>query len=203
MNHRKVDSVFISIFYEAVISQLGKENLVAVLEKASLPPGWAEPATLQGMNDFEAARAYAGLQKAMRMYYGRGARGVLMRVGSNMWGPLLKQASLGQKAQAAIVRRLPVNTRRKPTLDMLAAFLSVDKDDVTVHTLDLDLLLDDHASPGTLDITDNEPICYVTRGIIREALYWATGYEHDIEETSCRAMGDETCEFTITTGLQK
>jgi predicted hydrocarbon binding protein len=119
-----------------------------------------------------------------------------------MWQPLLKNASLAHKVQIAITRRLPTNPRRKQTLDMLAAFLSADKGDVTVHSLDLDLLLADHTSPGTLDITAEEPICYVTQGLVREALYWATGHPHDIEETSCRALGEEACEFTITTGSQ-
>ena len=200
MNHRKVNSTYLAFFYEAIVGQLGQSNLTAVLEKASLPLGWAQPDTFQKMNSFEAARAYAGLQQAMRTYYGRGARGVLLRVGSNMWVSLLKKASLAQKARIAIIRRLPVDTRRKKTLDMLATFLSVDKGDVTVHSLDLDLLLADHTSPGTLDITANEPICHVTQGLIREALYWATGREHDIEETSCRALGEKACEFTITTG---
>ncbi|GAB4431842.1 MAG: hypothetical protein Kow002_20000 [Anaerolineales bacterium] len=198
MNHRKVNSAFISLFCQALIGQLGQDNLAAVLEKASLPPGWAQPESFQTMNLFEAARAYAGLQQAMRTYYGRGARGVLMRVGSNMWQPLLKNASLGRKVQTALIRRLPLEARRKPTLEMLADFLSVNKGDVTVHTLDLNLLLADHISPGTIDITDDERICFVTQGLIREALFWATGFEHDITETSCRALGEEACEFTIT-----
>jgi len=31
-------------------------------------------------------------------------------------------------------------------------------------------------------------------------LFWATGKEHDIEETSCRANGEEACEFKIIVG---
>ncbi len=200
MNHRKVKSTYLAFFYDAIVGQLGPNNLAAVLEKASLPLGWAQPDTFQKMNSFEATRAYAGLQQAMRTYYGRGARGVLLRVGGNMWEPLLKKAPLLQKVQIAIIRRLPVDTRRKQILDMLAVFLSAEKGDVTVHSLDLDMLLIDHASPGTLDITEDRPVCFVTQGLIREALYWATGYEYDIEETSCRALGEEACEFKITTG---
>lgn len=200
MNHRKVSNTYLAFFYNAIVGQLGQNNLAAILEKASLPLGWAQPDTFQKMNPFEAARAYAGLQQAMRTYYGRGARGVLLRVGGNMWKPLLKEATLAQKAQIAIIRRLPVDIRRKKILDMLAVFMSVEKGDVTVHSLDLDLLLADHASPGTLDITADRPICFVTQGLIRDALFWATGYEYDIEETSCRALGEDACEFTITTG---
>ncbi len=200
MKNRKVNNTYLAFFYNAIVGQLGQNNLAAVLEKASLPLGWAQPDTFQKMNPFEAARAYAGLQQAMRTYYGRGARGVLLRVGSNMWKPMLKEASLTQKAQIAIIRRLPVDTRRKKILAMLAVFLSVEKGDVTVHSLDMDLLLADHASPGTIDITADRPICFVTQGLIHEALFWATGYEYDIEETSCRALGEDACEFTITTG---
>lgn len=72
--------------------------------------------------------------------------------------------------------------------------------DVTVHTLDLDLLLVDHVSPTTLGQKDSAPICYVTQGLIREALYWAVSREFDIEETSCRAAGHNNCEFKITVG---
>ena len=34
--------------------------------------------------------------------------------------------------------------------------------------------------------------------LLRECLYWATGQNYDVEETSCLAMGEEACEFTIT-----
>jgi len=200
MNYRKANSAFLAFFYEAVVRQLGQNNLTAVLEKASLPLGWAQPDTFPKMNSFEAARAYTGLQQAMRTYYGRSARGVLLRVGRDMWEPLLKKASLVQKAQSVVVRKFPVDSRRKQTLNILAAFLNEDRGDVTVHSLDMDLLLADHASPGTLEITADGPICYVTQGLIRESLYWATGHEHDIEETSCRALGEKACEFTIRIG---
>jgi predicted hydrocarbon binding protein len=33
--------------------------------------------------------------------------------------------------------------------------------------------------------------------LIRESLFWATGQNFDVEETSCKAMGKETCEFKI------
>jgi predicted hydrocarbon binding protein len=72
--------------------------------------------------------------------------------------------------------------------------------DHTVHTLDLDLLFVDHASLATAGQSDSTPICFVTLGMIRECLYWAVGYEHDIEEISCRALGAKECEFKITVG---
>ena len=136
----------------------------------------------------------------MRIYYGRGARGILTRVGGNLWKCLLDDAPLPVKAQSKVIFGLPVNARRKSALELLARLMSDQRGDVTVHTLDLDLLLADKASPGTLGQTESERICFVTLGLLRECLFWATGHEHDIEETSCRAKGEEACEFRITIG---
>jgi len=121
-------------------------------------------------------------------------------VGGNLWNCLLEDAPLAVKAQSKILFGLPANARRKPALELLAKLLGDQREDVTLHTLDLDLLLADKASPGTLGQSESECICYVTLGLLRECLYWATGVEHDIEETSCRANGEEACEFKIKTG---
>jgi predicted hydrocarbon binding protein len=151
------------------------------------------------MDASEAARAYASLQAAMRTYYGRGARGVLLRVGQRLWRHLLEDAALAGKAQAAVIRRLPLSSRRKPTLELLSRFLSAHPDDITLHTLDLDLLLVDHASPTAQGFQHEAPVCFVTQGLIRESLYWATSQSFDVQETACMARGDKTCEFHITT----
>jgi predicted hydrocarbon binding protein len=90
--------------------------------------------------------------------------------------------------------------KRKPVLDLLAGILGASRGDITVHTLDLDLLLVDQTSPTTLGQQDDSPICFVTLGMIRECLYWATGEELDIEERACRATGAHQCEFKITIG---
>jgi predicted hydrocarbon binding protein len=152
------------------------------------------------MDAAESARAYASVQAGMRMHFGRGARGVLFRVGQRLWYQLLEDASLPGKAQAAVIRRLPLNSRRKSTLEILARFLGTQPGDITIHTLDLDLLLVDHISPTTNGYREPSPICFVTQGLVQESLLWATGQGHDVEETSCKARGDTTCEFKVTTG---
>jgi len=187
-------------FAETASLELGAETFHAVLTMAGLPGEWADPVTLARFDASESAHAYARLQAAMRTYYGRGARGVLLRVGNRLWRHLLEDAALGGKAQAALIRGLPLAMRRKPALDLLARFLSSYPGDVTIHMLDLELLLVDHTSPTVQSYVDTSPICFITRGLIREALYWATGEEHDVEETSCRAMGANACEFKIMVG---
>ena len=200
MSERTLPNHFLQHFVEATASELGHDNLSVVLEKASLPADWSDPARWETFNGKNAAEAYAGLQKGMRTYYGRGARGILLRVGSDLWRRLLASAPITLKAQSKFLFGLPLNARRKSALELLARLLANQRGDVTVHTLDLDLLLSDKASPGTLGQSESDPVCYVTVGLLRECLYWATRQEHDIEETSCRANGMEACEFKITVG---
>jgi predicted hydrocarbon binding protein len=200
MSERTLSSRFLHHFVQALGSELGQENLATVLTKAGLPPDWSDPLRWGSLSDTTAAEAYAGLQKAMRTYYGRGARGFLIRAGGNLWNRLLDDAPLASKAQVKLLRGLPVNARRKAALELLAKMLSAKRGDVTVHTLEVDLLLVDHASPSTIGQNESTCICYVTHGLLRECLFWATSQEHDIEETSCRARGEDTCEFKITVG---
>ncbi len=187
-------------FVDTLSSEIGSETFSAVLSNAGLPEDWASPAHFSALDDVHTAQAYSRLQSALRTYYGRGARGILLRVGSRLWGRLFEDSTFGIKTQAAIVRRLPKSMRRKPALELLARILSAVPGRITIHTLDLDLLLVDQASPTTLNQSNDTPLCFVTLGLIRECLYWADGQEYDIEERACRAMGAHQCEFKITTG---
>lgn len=190
-------SRILSRFAETVALELGTEQFNATLALSKLTEDLSKPESLMKLDAVESAKTYASLQAVMRTYFGRGARGTLLRVGGRLWNPLLEDAALGLRAQAAVIRRLPISARRKSTLELLGRFIGMRPDDVTVHTLDLDLLLADHASPTTLDQRDPAPICFVTQGLIRESLFWATRQGYDVEETSCKATGENACEFKI------
>ena len=199
MSETRFSNRILGRFIETVAVELGADQFNVMLALSKLPPDWAKPVTFRRMNPIESAKAYASLQAAMRTYYGRGARGVLLRVGQRLWDLLLDDAALGGKAQAALIKRNPLPTRRrKSILELLARLIEAQADDITVHTLDLDMLLVDHVSPTTGDQHASHPICFVTQGLIRESLFWATGQNFDVEETSCKATGKETCEFKIT-----
>lgn len=187
-------------FVETLSAEIGHETFSAVLSNAGLPKEWAHPAHFSALDDERAAHAYARLQSALRTYYGRGARGILLRIGAKLWNHLLNDAAFGIKTQAALIRGLPKSFRRKPALELLARILSAAPGNITVHTLDLDLLLVDQTSPTTMDQSGNTPICFVTFGLIRECLYWADGQVYDIEERACRATGARQCEFKIAIG---
>jgi predicted hydrocarbon binding protein len=191
---------FFRQFIETVSAELGRDNLPVVMQKADLSPDFAVPENVVKMDGEAAARAYAALQKALRVYYGRGARGVLLRVGHNLWNRLMAQASIGDKVQAQAVRTIPSSLRAKAAMDFAAKFLRGDEGNVSAHTLDRDILISDRNSPTTLNISEDNPVCFVTQGFIEEALYWAMGREFEVSETACRATGQQACEFHITTG---
>ena len=187
-------------FVETLSSEIGHDTFSAVLSKAGLPEEWAHPAHFSALDDTRTAQAYSRLQSALRTYYGRGARGILLRIGEKLWSHLLDDTGFRLKAQSKFIRGLPKPLRRKPALELLARILSVTPGNVTVHTLDLDLLLVDQTSPTTMDQSDDAPICFVTFGLIRECLFWADGQVYDIEERACCALGARHCEFKITVG---
>jgi len=187
-------------FVQTLSEDIGHETFSAALLKAGLPEEWASPAYFSALDDARTAQAYSRLQAALRMYYGRGARGILIRIGSKLWNYLLDDSAFGIKIHAVFIRGLPKSMRCKPALELLARILSAAPGNITVHTQDLDLLFVDQTSPTTMDQSDNTPLCFVTQGLIRECLYWADGQEHDIEECSCRASGARQCEFKIIIG---
>lgn len=200
MNDIKFPNRIMCRFVESLSVEIGPETFSAVLFKAGLPKEWAHSAHFTALDDTQSAQAYSRLQSALRTYYGRGARGILLRIGARLWIHLLDDSAFGLKAQAVFIRGIPKSLRRKPTLELLARILSAAPGNVTVHSSDLDLLLVDQSSPTTLDQTDDAPICFVTFGLIRESLFWADGHVHDIEERACRALGARQCEFKITLG---
>ncbi len=187
-------------FAQTVSAELGAGDLSAVLDKAGLSLLLSDPAAVARFDASASAQAYADLQQALRLYYGRGARGILRRVGAQFWTRLRDESPLALKAWIPLARTLATAARPKPALDLLARLLSAKPGDITVHTLDLDLLLVDHVSPTTANQHDAEPICWVTLGLMRESLFWATAREYDIAETSCRAVGAGACEFHVKTG---
>jgi hypothetical protein len=193
-------SRILSRFVESTSMELGTGQFDTMLALSKLPSQWVRPHIFLKMDAAESAPAYASLQAAMRTYFGRGARGVLLRVGQRLWDHLLDDAGFGGRAQAAVIKRLPLNARRKPTLELLSRLLGAIPGDITVHTLDLDLLLVDHASPTTEGYQAESPICFVTQGLIRESLHWATDQNYDVEEISCKACGKNACEFKVTIG---
>jgi predicted hydrocarbon binding protein len=188
---------FFRLFLATLTAEIGHDALVVILEKADLPADLADPQAVSRYTSQSAAETYARVQKAMRVYYGRGARGILIRIGRLLWTRLFESASISERTVAQFIRTLPPATRRKAALELLARFMREKPTGATIHSLDLGLMLVDHASAASMGQTEAGSVCYVTLGLIQENLFWATARDHDIEEVSCRAAGADDCEFKI------
>jgi predicted hydrocarbon binding protein len=186
------------IFLEESAKELGSDSLARIVDKAGFPVTLAETGQAT-----DPARAYATIQQAMRLYFGRGVRGISMRIGRRMWNAIVPTMPIADKIQAKGLKLIPPESRPKPALELLARNLRGSGGIISIHTLDLDLLLMDSSSPSTLDQQSDSPICYVTLGLVREALFWATEKEFDVEEIACRAKGDDSCDFKVTMKTQK
>lgn len=187
-------------FIELTIQEVDAEMINLILAMANLPASLIEQQSLRTMDAAQAAETFASLQQALRMYYGRGARGLLLRIGRQLWDNMMEHASLTDKAQLQVARALPVPSRRKRVLEMVAGWMQMYKGSTSVHLLDIDLLVVDRGSATTQGQSHAEPICYVTLGLIQGALFWATGIEANVTEIACRAMGAPACEFKIKIG---
>ncbi|RPI25659.1 MAG: hypothetical protein EHM70_19850 [Chloroflexota bacterium] len=137
------------------------------------------------------------LLKGIRDYYGRGARGSLIRIGSRWFELLVRDCSLVQKIKVGTVRLLPVEMRRLRILDFLARQLCGGDGRIAIHTLDHDIIFVDQTSQFTFGLEACEPVCWMTQGMIQRALAGGGESEPDIEEISCQAMGGDACKFHI------
>ena len=195
-----ISSRNVRIFVEVALQEVGEQSLRGILEKVNLSTSVLEEDSLNRLDGVQAAGLYASLQKALRLSYGRGARGILLRIGQSMWDKMAARANFREKADLEIARRLPVPARRRRVLDLVAGRLREGGGAASVHTLDLDLLLVDHSSAATVNQSSPEPICFVTLGLIQGAFHWATKQEADIEEIACKAAGAPDCEFKVKLG---
>ncbi|MRR52852.1 MAG: hypothetical protein EG825_18430, partial [Rhodocyclaceae bacterium] len=93
---------------EAAIQEVGLNKLPSVLAMVHLTTAVLEKDAIAAMSPTEAARLYASIQQSLRLFYGRGARGVLTRMGRLIWERMTTQTTFREKAELEIARRLPV-----------------------------------------------------------------------------------------------
>jgi bacteriochlorophyll 4-vinyl reductase len=180
----------------AIQDVMGQSGLTTILRQAGMQRYVnALPAADQGPG--LRATEYATLMQAIENYYGRGARGTLMRIGYAAFARLVKE----KRTQAALYslwfRLLPAAARRWEVLRWLARELAGPGGQVTVHRDDQRINLVDHTSDPTAGRQREQPICWMTVGEIQEALKWGTGQEYEVTEMACRAKGDAACRFEV------
>lgn len=180
----------------AIQDQMGTHGLRLVLRQADLhhyierlPPSNFQPAIR--------SPEYARLIDAVRTYFGIGSRGTLMRIGRAIFRQELNQRPLFTLGRRLLLLPLPHDSKRLWILNRLAGAMSAPGNGVTVHQADQNLWLVDRTFDRTFGVSSETQICWTAVGEISEALFWATGREHQVDEVSCRATGAESCRFEI------
>ncbi len=191
---RHLSARYFQGFLQAIKDEIGAYSLRMMLMNADLGSHVSEHLTEgQVVHSSELAT----LLHSIREYYGTGARGLINRIGRGVWKWLLTEASFDQKIKLSMIRILPLVSRRMKSMEFLAEQMKMANGQVSVHLLDTDLIFVDQTSDATYGQSANEPICWATKGMIQAALLWASGEECDVDEISCRAVGDEACKFRI------
>lgn len=180
----------------SVQALMGQSGLTSLLKQAGLGRfAGALPAntTATVMRSAE----YAALLQAIENYYGRGARGTLLRVGYGSFTALVQSQPGRAALKTLLLSMLPVGLKKRLALGWVAHELAFPTGRVDITTFNQHLALEDYASDATFGRQRDTEICWVTQGEITEALKWATGHEYVVTETACKAKGDAVCRFEV------
>jgi predicted hydrocarbon binding protein len=191
---------FARIFLESVKEICGENGLRAVLNYAHLPSLAAElpPDNLERSFDFS---HFSSINQALEDIYGlRGGRGLALRIGRTTFDDVLKDygelAGVGDLA----FRTLPLYRKIRTGLEAMARIFSEKSDQIsTVLEFEDHFLYRVERCPVCWGRKSAElSICYYLVGLLKEGLYWVSGgKEFEVKETSCIALGHESCEFVI------
>ncbi len=176
---------------------IGENGLNTILRTSGLeqfignfPPDNLEPAIQ--------AAEYARFNQAIEAFYGRGGRGILLRIGKASFQYALREQATLLGIAGMALKLLPERARIKFILTSMANALKKTNPQVEAWVEDGEHLAYIEATCAICHSRHSEtPICHLYTGSIREAVEWATGHAYAVHETHCMACGDEYCRFEI------
>lgn len=191
---------FALITINALEEVMGKNGLNAILNLAHLSDliGNYPPDNLEKGFDFA---QFSAINLALEEMYGpRGGRGLALRAGRATFADALRNFGALAGAGDLAFKVLPLHTKMRIGLSAMAKIFSQvsdqkttveEKGDVFVYTI--------HKCPVCYGRHDSDkPVCFIAVGLLQEGLKWLSGgNEFRVNESRCKAMGDEVCEFII------
>ena len=178
---------------------MGKNGLNAILNMAKLPHLIDNYPSEAIEKHFDFSDFSALMQALEEMYGPRGGRGLALRAGRagfarglQGFGPLIGASDLAFKV-------LPLNTKLKMGMPMMAAVFNQFSDQVSrVGDKDDHILYYIDRCPVCWGRKADKPVCFAAAGLLQESLRWLSGgREFRVDETTCIAMGDASCTFHI------
>ena len=177
---------------------MGENGLNAVLRTSGLSRfiGQMPP---DDLNPGVSAAEYAMLGKAIEDFYGRGARGMLRRIGKASFQYAVREQAALMGIAGAALKLLPQKQRIHFVLNNMASALKKTNPQVDAWVEDKDgvVAFIESTCAVCYNRKSETPICYLYVGSVGEAVRWATGVDHEIRETHCLAKGDEYCRFEV------
>lgn len=123
---------------------------------------------------------------------------VARRVGQEGFSIGLKNFGALSAVGKMVTTILPYQTKLRKNLRWAAKIITQISDQkCVVEENDHEFLWRIQECPYCLGRTSNTPICYMVGGFLDGLVTWATGFKHIIEERTCKARGDQACEFSI------
>ncbi len=188
--------LFIQSFWQATAQEMSVYGLNMILQRAGLEKlieGEKDlPKTAQ-VSVFE----FGIFQHALREYYGRGARGLLIRAGRGTWEIMSKNLSWQWAIPSHLIPYLPLTYKTRLALNQLRGLLSYPGSWTQVSCEGREYYYIDCSGLGISEPVAGEPVCWAMLGLIQGALESVTNRAFEVEEVSCRGAGSEACKFRV------
>ncbi|MCB0167795.1 MAG: 4-vinyl reductase [Anaerolineae bacterium] len=195
---RPMPNAALRVLLEAIEDVMGENGTKAVLNAGGLGK-YIDNYPPKNL-DMEATFAqYGAAQQAVEDFYGpRGARAMLLRIGraTFQFGLRDQPAILGLAGIA--LKALPEKTRMKLILERMAkaAVDRVNQPTVVMEEEDAYYFIVEQC-PCKWRPEHDKPCCYVTIGVLMEAMAWITGKMYKVEEVACISNGAASCVYRI------
>lgn len=195
---RPMPNATLRVLFEAIEEVMGVNGAKAVLNSGGLdrfignyPPNNTELGAT--FDDYGAA------EQAVEDFYGpRGARAMLIRIGRATFRYTLEEqpAILGLAGLA--LKALPRGTRMKLVLDQVTKAANEDVNQPAHLREEPDayyFVVEE--CPCRWRPKHDKPACFVTVGVLQEAIAWATGNNFKVGEVACISNGASACVYRI------
>jgi predicted hydrocarbon binding protein len=186
------------VLLEAIEDVMGANGTKAVLNAGGLSEyiNNYPPKNLEMNASFA---EYGSAQQSVEDFYGpRGARAMLLRIGraTFQFGLRDQPAILGLAGIA--LKALPEKTRMKLILERMAKAAEERVNQPTLLREETDAFyFIVNECPCRWRPPHDKPCCYVTVGVLMEAMAWITGKLHKVEEVACISNGASSCVYRI------
>ncbi len=195
---RPMPNAALRVLLDAIEEVMGANGTKAVLNASGLSEYIDNypPKNLEMEATFS---QYGAVQQAVEDFYGpRGARAMLLRIGRATFQFGLKDQPAILGLAGVALKALPEKTRMKLILERMAkaAIERVNQPTSIKNEADAFYFVVEQC-PCFARPAHDKPCCFVTVGVLMEAMAWITGKLHRVEEVACISNGASSCVYRI------